>query len=42
MQCDGVRGQHVLGALTGSCDLLGGVSVYDVGGNQCFGLFQAG
>ena len=32
----------VAGAVAGSCDLLGGVGVDDVGGDQCFGLFQTG
>ena len=37
----GSGGQHVPGALTGSRDFLGGVSVNDVDGDQRFGLFQA-
>ena len=40
--CDGVKGQHVSGAVTGSCDLLGGVGVDDVGGDHRFGLLQTG
>lgn len=38
----GSGGQHMLGAVTGSYDILGGVSVNDVGGDQRFDLFQAG
>ena len=42
MQCDGVRGQHVPGALIDSLDLLGGVSVDDVGGDHRLGVCQTG
>ena len=42
MQCDDVRGHHVLGALTGSCDLLGGISINDVRGDHRPGLRQTG
>ena len=35
-------GQHVLGAVTGSYDILGGVSVNDVRGDHRPGLRQTG